>query len=512
MQRLCSVLCALTMCLLIGVPAWAGSYTPDSGIRIEKASNPGVCVHDDTVYLIYQDRSVEPNKIMMASSEDGITFGSPFDPDVQKPPCHPRATLLPDGTWRKYMFDMMQLQMVSESSDDGVNFTPDDGVRYTPADNDNNTVGVYEVYTDAQDTVRLVYIGDMQGLNNIRMAVSSDEGMSFTQTDDDVLGDKAYGGSHSFVDPKVIHKHDGSYQMITMVQGGAPLPGQRSVGVIYSFDSPDGITFSTTPTLCVTTDDYTEHYAWSLNDPVVAYHKGTYRMYIASLISDEADGSDSRWVMVSAQFTGNPSYTYVAPYVRYDAQHWSGAAISNVENKGDTSIRFQYFGFDGKLLKDTTETVKRFGQSSFLVEQQDEADEGWLLATASQPIHGVMLIGDNTGPMYDVDFTSELTNELTIAHMDTTDQWQSTLIVANPNEQGLNIQFAYYSTDGTEKITAPKQPAVARMSMHKFDLAAFFPGKSGGSVILKSDRPMTAFLLYDGSKAGTSWLGGLSVK
>ena len=286
-----------------------GSFSPDTGIRKQNASNPMACVDEaiGKVYLFYEDRSSSPGRRMVAESLDGLTFSEGKDQNTVQTPCDPRNELLPDGTWRRYMYDMVESGMRSESSTDGVHFTPDAGYRYVPQEIDNGTFGVYDIYADGKGGMVLLYIGDMGGVNNIRRAWSSDNGWTFNFEDANVLGDAdAGGGGHSYVDPKSILRPDGTRWLFTMTQGPLPpLPGARSVGEIHSFISMDQKTYLQPPKLELTTVDFTEFELWSLNDPVVVLlPSGEYRMYVAALYCDSPCTSDKTWVIVSAATSG----------------------------------------------------------------------------------------------------------------------------------------------------------------------------------------------------------------
>ena len=281
------------------------TFVPDPGIRMHPASNPAASVDPQTgtVYLFYEDRTTTPGKRMLATSSDGLNFsGSRLTTDADN--LHfPYNVHLPDGTWRKYMFDNAGGQLKSQSSADGIHYKPDPGVRYSAQPADNGKIGVHDQYVDADGGVVLLYIGDMQGVNNVRRAYSppGDNGWTFTFEEDNVLGDiTAGGGGHSYVDPKSILLPNGRRRLFTMSQGSSPpQPGVRSAGKIFSFISQDGKSYSLEPGTRLQAEDFTEFTVWSLNDPVVVQlPDGRYRMYVAALIT--AGTNEQEWVIVSA--------------------------------------------------------------------------------------------------------------------------------------------------------------------------------------------------------------------
>ncbi len=284
------------------------TFIPDSGIRMHLASNPAASVDPETgtVYLFYEDRTTTPGKRMLATSSDGLNFpGGRLRTEADN--LHfPYKVHLPDGTWRKYTFDNASSQLKSQSSSDGIHYKPDPGVRYAAQPSDNGKIGVHDQYVDASGGVVLLYIGDMQGVNNVRRAYSppGNNGWTFTFEDDNVLGDAtAGGGGHSYVDPKSILLPDGRRRLFTMSQGPLPpQPGVHATGKIFSFISQDGKSYEMEPGIRLQAEDFTEFAVWSLNDPVVVQlPDGRYRMYVAALIT--AGTNEQEWVIVSATTT-----------------------------------------------------------------------------------------------------------------------------------------------------------------------------------------------------------------
>ena len=177
------------------------TFYPD-GIVMETASNPGAKVSEDgIVTLLFEERGNEisgHNGLATAdASSDWLSFTiTDENADIGAF----RAVQLPDGTYRTLMMDSTKGTRVgesvegflSESSDDGIAFTPDEGYRYLLQPEDNGSVGVYELFVNASDEVILLYIGDKQGDNTVRRAVSYDGGWTFEFDRFNVLGDQAF--------------------------------------------------------------------------------------------------------------------------------------------------------------------------------------------------------------------------------------------------------------------------------------------------------------------------------
>lgn len=229
------------------------------------------------IYLYYLNRATGQPEV--ATAADGLNFGVGAFPTAY--PFDSRNTLLPDGTWRRYLYDNRAAQMTSESSTDGAHFTPDAGVRYTPSEHDNGTLGVYDFHVASSGAVIMVYLGDLMGQNNLRRAVSSDNGWTFTFDRGDVLGDGALGGgANSFVDPKLITLPDGRVRLLTM-----------KMGAVYSFVADDDLeTFTQEPGMRLAPGDFTEFEVRGLFDPVIVrLPDGRYRIYVTAAIGDDPE-------------------------------------------------------------------------------------------------------------------------------------------------------------------------------------------------------------------------------
>lgn len=280
--------------IALSTPPASGRLLPDAGIRVNNASNPFVAINAaGTVYLAYEDQTTHLSTL--ASATDALGFGAGSAIQVSTHPNDPHRVLMPDGvTWRLYQYDLAQQAMLSRSSSDGVNFTLDSGVRYKPTAGDANTLGVYDVYAVADGSVVMLYLGDMQGKNNLRMARSRDNGMTFVFEKGNVLGDdNAGGGANSYVDPKSLLLADGRRRLYVM----------KSLS-IYSFISSDGSNYVPEPGVRLATGDWTEFAIYTLNDPApVRLPDGRTRIYVAASRTPSASvapGTPLQWVIVSA--------------------------------------------------------------------------------------------------------------------------------------------------------------------------------------------------------------------
>lgn len=264
-------------------------FTPDSGVRLEQASNAGVRMSEDgTLSLVYQDRQANGDKMTTSTeSSDWLNFDRG---ESLKDRSNFYIVKLADSSYKTFGYNPTKgLEgnscLTSKSSTDGVNFTADSGCRYTLQPDDNGSMGVWDVFTTQTGKVILLYIGDMKGKNKVREAISSDNGETFTFYKDNVLGDA--NEQQSYVDQRSFRMSDGNILLVAMKSGN-----------IYEFlSTDDGETFTVNPTPVLTKDSFPGMNAIGLNDPQLAQlPDGRMRIYVTLSIAqpDATPGDDSK--------------------------------------------------------------------------------------------------------------------------------------------------------------------------------------------------------------------------
>ena len=151
--------------------------SPDSGLRIDYAHVPNADIDPITgsIHLYYENEQRHPTlprRRLHATAADGLTFGegTPYDTFA----FDSRNTLLPDGTWRRYVRPLDGDVIGSMSSTDGVHFIEDIGAPYILHESDHGWMGVNTVFTNSLDDVVWIYLGDKAGRNNARVAYSTE--------------------------------------------------------------------------------------------------------------------------------------------------------------------------------------------------------------------------------------------------------------------------------------------------------------------------------------------------
>jgi hypothetical protein len=277
------------------------TFVPESGTRVDVAAVPEAGIDSTGKTYLYYVEGFVGGKDRVSISTDGLNF--PAGMSYTTYANDSRNTRLPDGSYRRYVAPMPGTAFfTSQTSADGVSFSPQPAAVYTLNAADNGSSGVYDAYAQTNGNVVLLYLGDLHGLNNARMARSTDGGKTFTFVRGNVLGDDlAGGGSNSYVDITSLRLPDGRRRLFAMKGGVA----------IYSFiSSDDGDTYTQEPGARVSRTDFKEYTVTGLFDPVVVpLGDGSYRMYVCANVLNADGSTTSKIVSALASAAGGPAIT-----------------------------------------------------------------------------------------------------------------------------------------------------------------------------------------------------------
>jgi V8-like Glu-specific endopeptidase len=213
----------------------------------------------------------------------------------------------------------------------------------------------------------------------------------------------------------------------------------------------------------------------------------------------------SEWM----QFDPDDSYenfSYI-PYFSVVDNRWTGIALANYNDVG-AEFKIDYYRCDGLPLGSEVKSINAFGQISFAIDK-DFGPDGWIKVSSTAPLTGLALIGDSeNAAMFDIDLKTSLHRKFLCPHLAANDDWRSLALVCNPNDTDAELSFTYYDSDGSQvaRITAWPIPAFGSIEEPLFDL--FQQELDGGTLVIETEQPVTAFLLYDNKS--TTWKAGLS--
>ncbi len=201
------------------------------------------------------------------------------------------------------------------------------------------------------------------------------------------------------------------------------------------------------------------------------------------------------------------SFSYI-PYFSVTDYRWTGIALANYNDRG-TEFKIDYYRNDGLPLGSEVKSINAFGQIAFAIDKEVGSYDGWVKISSTAPLTGLALIGDSeNAAMFDIDLKNSLHRKFLCPHLAVNDDWRSFVMICNPNDTETEISYTYYDSDGSQvaRKTAPPIQAYESINQSLFDL--FQQELNGGTLVIETVQPVTAFLLYDNKS--TTWKAGLS--
>ena len=209
------------------------------------------------------------------------------------------------------------------------------------------------------------------------------------------------------------------------------------------------------------------------------------------------------------------THFYYLPYYNSAPEQglWTGIGLANAEVEVDTRVKISVLGQNGRPL---TEDIYLFlpgnGQKALPVAAELNGS-GWLQVRASNPLSGLAFVGGKY--MADIPFTEKLSTSLVIPHVAQDEQWNTSILVCNPNPTATEVTIAnFYKEIGpVDEVnlrhctkTLPAQGSA------NYLLAEIFNGQEpvNGMVTLTAEQGIAAFALYENSKTGGKYYAGIN--
>ncbi len=205
----------------------------------------------------------------------------------------------------------------------------------------------------------------------------------------------------------------------------------------------------------------------------------------------------------------NPGYakTYYVPYLYADdyRSSWTGIALANSDQQ-NCRVQLSYYGENGTLIGRENKEMPAFGQSVF-VAKIPAGTVGWIKIESSTNLDGLALIGQGTPPvMFDIDMKKTLHRRFLLSHLAADTSWRSLVMACNPNNTAASLTYSFYNQAGQH--IASKNASIPVNGSSVVNLHALFGQSLAGSMVIESNQPITAFMLYD--SLTTTWQAGLS--
>lgn len=200
------------------------------------------------------------------------------------------------------------------------------------------------------------------------------------------------------------------------------------------------------------------------------------------------------------------SYTYYLPYFISDPDYWQGVALSNCSATQTANAVVNVYGQDGVSLATVNKTLLPMGEDAFLVGEGLD-NEGWIVVTSDQPLTGLCFFGPFSPNKYMADITllHDKSSSLHIPHVAQNDEWDTIVLIGNPNATSTTVTLTYYSKTG--EAGQPESHTIAGNGSGRYpltDLIGATATAHGGKVVISATQAVVAFALYNDIKYGES--------
>lgn len=187
---------------------------------------------------------------------------------------------------------------------------------------------------------------------------------------------------------------------------------------------------------------------------------------------------------------------YYLPYFAAGDGWWSGVALRNINNWRQAPVTTYIYRSDGALLDREYTDLPARGQTSFVAGSGMDAI-GWIKVVSGQPLAGLSFFGNNSGYSYmaDIPFASDLSASLVVPHVAQNAEWDTYVMVCNPNDDDTTVSLVLVDTGG--QVAAAREYWLAANGSGIYALDDLLNGGYGsGSLEISANQGVAAFALY----------------
>ncbi len=245
----------------------------------------------------------------------------------------------------------------------------------------------------------------------------------------------------------------------------------------------------------------------------------TFTLNPANAINSLTDTSGNQLAQTTVSFTLNSNAnqpgnrTYYIPYFKNDnGGWWTGVGISNNNDLSAATFTATIFSQTGNILMTSNPplTISPYGQFSGTLGDGLNTT-GWIEITSNNVLSGLCFTGLNL--MADIPFVSDLSTTLMIPHVAQNPDWDTSVMVCNPNNSPVSLRLVYFSKEGHAQTFDP--PAIVASGSAVYELGNAFAAAlpiRGGKVVLSVTQGggIAAFALYSNQKKGLNNFAGIS--
>ena len=191
-------------------------------------------------------------------------------------------------------------------------------------------------------------------------------------------------------------------------------------------------------------------------------------------------------------------YIYYLPYFIQGSANWTGVAFRNSNPSRAANVSVTVFAQNGTAEELEKIVLPRDGQTAFVAKPSDSLQEGWMRVTSDHPLTGLCFFG-TTGydsHMADITFIPQLSKTLYVPHVGQNYQWDTTIMICNPNTVPVNLSLRFVDKDGNP--LPAKTYSIPSNGSAKYPVADLVQEEAyvNGGVEISSDQGIAAFALY----------------
>lgn len=210
-------------------------------------------------------------------------------------------------------------------------------------------------------------------------------------------------------------------------------------------------------------------------------------------------------------FTNDELHTYYLPYLISSNEYATGLALRNMSTTTDAIVTVTGYSPTGETIYAFPQKISARGQVNFIA-GRDTNLLGWLKIESTQPLGGLSFVahGSPVPYMADMSLIGDLYTSLLIPHVAQTSDWDTRVMICNPNVNAATVTLRFVNQNGEVLFTKEYQVTANGSSDIKLDDLAEQNDLKSGSVEIISTEGVAAFALYENLKAGGYYFSGIS--
>jgi len=218
----------------------------------------------------------------------------------------------------------------------------------------------------------------------------------------------------------------------------------------------------------------------------------------------------SVWAVYVQAENADASYSYYIPYFTEGSDNWTGVGLRNSSFSESANVSITVYNQGGNLEDSLNAALPPRGQNAYVV-GAGTGQEGWIRVNSDQPLTGCCFFGvtGNESYMADITLISELSEQLHVPHIGQNYQWDSEIMVCNPNSYSSEITLIFRDKYG--RALSPRTYDLPANGSGVYPVAELTGGSEyvNGSVEIYATRGVAAFALYNDLKwnRGKSYAG-----